>query len=283
MRIRPVPQRDDDVALAALRTRRRDGRHLAAGNTVRPVRVHRKHALAAHLRHAVAHRGARLARLDALVPRGDGVVEHAEGLRDLACGFIAKLMASRAPVGVDDAANELALAPHRRRDPVALRAGAGELTFWRDLQESEPVLRRVVLCGRFRIRCGHRLEVHCLSRSRPRLRRINKAVAAHPDVVVRFGQVGDEIAPLIVRDDDLDRLGRQVARFRNDPDAGLRAARSGDDAADVVVVDGHRGAVGLTGAGPDERRHHQEGNCERSDCSVEESDHPKPPPIWTGQ
>ena len=37
LRIGPVPHRDDDVALAALRARRRRGRQLAAGDAIGPV------------------------------------------------------------------------------------------------------------------------------------------------------------------------------------------------------------------------------------------------------
>ncbi len=109
-RIRPVPQRDDDVALAALRARRRGLRQLAAGNAISPVGVHRQRALAAHLREAVAHPGARLARLDAAIPRGGAGVEHAKALRNFARRLVAERMAASAAVGVDDVANPLALA-----------------------------------------------------------------------------------------------------------------------------------------------------------------------------
>ena len=52
------------------------------------------------------------------------------------------------------------------------------------------------------------------------------------------------IAALIVGDDDLGELGRQVVGLRDHPDAGFRSVRAGDDAADIVAVD-RDGAGGL--------------------------------------
>ncbi len=64
LRIGPVPQRDDDVALPALRTRRSGGRQLSMGNAVGPVRIHRQRALTANLVEAGTHPAARLAGLE---------------------------------------------------------------------------------------------------------------------------------------------------------------------------------------------------------------------------
>ena len=66
--------------------------------------------------------------------------------------------------------------------------------------------------------------------------RIHEAVAAHPHGVVRLRQIGHQESPGVVGDDDLREGRRKVARFGDDPDAGFRAARAGDEAGDVVVV-----------------------------------------------
>ena len=110
LRIGPVPHRDDDVALAALRPRRRDGRQLAPRNPIGPVGPHRQRTRAADLREASAHAAAGLAGLDAAIPRGAWSVERAEVLGDLARRLVAHLMAAGAAVGVDDVANPFALA-----------------------------------------------------------------------------------------------------------------------------------------------------------------------------
>ncbi len=64
LRIGPVPHRDDDVPLLALRTRRSGSRQLSVGNPVGPVRVHRQRALAANLVEAGAHPRRRPGRLE---------------------------------------------------------------------------------------------------------------------------------------------------------------------------------------------------------------------------
>src|SRR2546423_626429 len=79
------------------------------------------------------------------------------------------------------------------------------------------------------------------------LRGFNEAIAAHPHAVVRLGHIGDEVAALIVRDDNLAEPGRQILRFRNHPAARLRTFRAGDHAAEVIAVDSDRFAPRLTG------------------------------------
>jgi hypothetical protein len=54
-----------------------------------------------------------------------------------------------------------------------------------------------------------------------------------------FGISGRTKAALIVGDDDLHILRRQVLRFGDDPHARLWAFRAGDDAADVIGIDAH--------------------------------------------
>ena len=53
----------------------------------------------------------------------------------------------------------------------------------------------------------------------------------------RFRKIRYYVAAPIVGDHDPGELGRQVSRFRDDPDARLGPPRAGYDAAKVVVVD----------------------------------------------
>ena len=72
---------------------------------------------------------------------------------------------------------------------------------------------------------------------------VDQTVAAHPDVVFGFRQIGDDITTLIVGDDDTNETHRQIVRFCDHPDAGLGAFGASDDAADVVAVNGDRGRL----------------------------------------
>ena len=146
LRVGPVPQRDDDVALDAARTRRRR-RHRAGCDAVGPAREHLKRALAAEAVQRVAHLAARLSRLHAPVPRLDRGGEAPERGGDLARPLAAELVA-RPARPVLDHAQPLRLMRQRRRDAVPLIAGAGELALGRYLEQREPVAGRVVLCGR---------------------------------------------------------------------------------------------------------------------------------------
>ena len=67
--------------------------------------------------------------------------------------------------------------------------------------------------------------------------RIDEAIAAHPDVVIRFRELGNNVAALIVGDDDLAISGGQIFRFRDHPYARFGALRAGDHAADIVGDD----------------------------------------------
>ena len=59
--------------------------------------------------------------------------------------------------------------------------------------------------------------------SRVDLRRIDQPVAAHPHVVARLRQIGDDVAAAIVGDDDPDEPRRQVAASRRSPRRRPRA------------------------------------------------------------
>ena len=115
--------------------------------------------------------------------------------------------------------------------PLPLVAGAGELALGRHLHQRQPVRRRVVLRRRGRRARRHRLEVERLAGRGLRLRRIDQPVAADPDAVGGLGQIGHQVAPAVVGDDDLHERRRQIARLGDDPDAGLGSGRAGHRAA----------------------------------------------------
>ena len=245
LRVRPIPHRHDDVALDALRARRRRGGQLALGDAVGPVGIHRERAGAAHLREAGAHAAAGLAGLDAAIPRHLRVLELAEDARgNRARGRATQLVAAGAAVGVDDVADPLALALDVRRDAVALVTGAGEIALGRQLQQREPVERRVVLRGGLLVGRRRRLQVDDLSRLGLHLRRVDQPVAADPHVVLACRQVGDDVPAAVVGDDALDQARRCASRFRDHPDAGLGAIGARDHAANIVVINA-RGRASL--------------------------------------
>ena len=69
---------------------------------------------------------------------------------------------------------------------------------------------------------------------------------------------------MIVSHDGLDVLRRQVSGFRDDPDASLRSLVTGDDAADVVIIelDGLvTGSISSGGAGGWPGDEQGEGSC----------------------
>ena len=245
LRVRPVPRRHDDVALDALRTRRRRARQLALGDAIGPVGIHRERAGAAHLREAGAHAAAGLAGLDAAIPRHLRILELAEDARgNRARRGPAHLMAARAAVGVDDVADPVALGLHVGRDAVALVTGAGEIALRRQLQQREPVERRVVLRGGLLVGRRRRLQVEDLARLGLHLGRVNQPIAAHPHVVLACRQVGDDVPAAVVGDDALDQARRRASRFGDHPDAGLGPVGARDHAANIVVINA-RGCAAL--------------------------------------
>jgi hypothetical protein len=144
-------------------------------------------------------------------------------------------------------------------EPFGLRhvgADAGrvavELIGPRDLQHRVPIDGRVVLRSLRGSPRWNRRDVYLSSRRRRRLVAVDETVAAGPDLVIRGGKIRDDVAPLIVGDDDLDVANLKVARFRDDPDARLGSIRPRDDAADVVGIDRHSLPV-LLGLGDHQR------------------------------
>ena len=253
-RIGPVPLRDDDIALDALRPRR-CGRQLAAVDAIGPVGEHRERALAPHLIEAAAHLRAGLSRLNAAIPRGPRRAERSKRFRNLARRLVAKLMARPATARLE-IPDPLGLALHVRRDAVTTRRIARELALLGNTNHREPEAGGIVLGGRTRIRRDNRSEVERFSRRRLRFLRVDEAVAAHPDVVVRARQIRQQIASAIVGDDDLHVLRREVGRLGDHPDARFRPLLARNDAADVVVVDADR-VSRLTRLDVDMRRCHE--------------------------
>ena len=132
-----------------------------------------------------------------------------------------------------------------------------------NVEQRHPVGRGVVLRGRLRVWRDDRREIQQLARRRLHPLRIDEAISADPDVVVRLRQIGNQVAAAVVRNDDLRQARRQLACFRDHPDARLGSFRARDDAADVVVVDGDRVAALLLRG--DDRRgtpHERETNSE---------------------
>src|SRR5262249_41788479 len=87
------------------------------------------------------------------------------------------------------------------------------------------------------VRGRHSIEIEDPSGRGLDLGRVDETIAAHPDVVGRLRQFGDDIAALIVGDDDLYKLGGQFGRRGDHPDARLRTRGAPHDAAEIAVTD----------------------------------------------
>ena len=195
-------------------------RQLALGDAVGPVAEILERRAAEVPGELVHHLLAGLARLHAAHPRLLARLELAERRRDRARGQLAQLMAADAadvlhllePVGLRDLLGDVALAAE-----LALRPGSSASSTSRSPDSIAPPPPRSAP------RTAVRLS--SLPGSPSHLRRIDQTVAAHPDLVFGLRQIGDEVAALIVGDDDPGELGRQVGGLRDHPDAGFRPAR----------------------------------------------------------
>src|SRR5262249_20222440 len=109
-----------------------------------------------------------------------------------------------------------------------------------------------VVFGRgFRVGRDHRFQVELGAGRSLHLGRVDQAVPAHPHAVVRFRELGNEIAAAVVGDDDLGVLGRQVGGLGDYPYTGLGAAATRHCARDVAGT----GAAGwFARASGDDRR-----------------------------
>ena len=213
-----------------------------------PVAEERQLTLHVELAELLHHVASGLAGLEAAFPGFGAGVEMADLLRNGPRRQIAQLVAMAAAVGLGEA-QPLALILQGRRHAVALRAGAREQVRGRDLHHRIPIDARIIRRRRRAVRRLHRFEIEKLARLRFHLGRIDQAIAAHPDVVGAFGQIGKDIAALVVGRDDLDVFGRQIARLGDHPYAGLGALRAGDHAADIVGIDAHLRSSGGLGRG----------------------------------
>ena len=271
LRVRPVPQRHDEVALDPLRALRRGRRHGAGGNPVGPVGEQFQRALGVEPADVVDHVGRRLTRLDACLPGLDRAGELAQLRLDRAGRGIAQLMAGEAAIGLDDV-EPLSLGFQGFRHAVAVGAGPREIARRRHCEHRIPVERRIILRRRLGVRRGHRLQIDDLARRALDLGGVDERIAAHPDIVGRGRQFGDDIAAALIGHDDLGEFGRQPGRLGDDPGAGFGSLRPGHDAADRLLVDANA-VTRLLRAGGARQGEKCEGQGERNDVAC----HSRPP------
>jgi hypothetical protein len=233
--IGPVPHRDDDVALGALRAHRFCGRQFAGGDPVGPVREQLERARHVEAAHGIRHLHLRLPGHDAPRPRFFRL-HVGEILRDRARRLVAELVAGVAAIGLDHI-EPLRLASDVGRHAVALRPGARKLALVRHLQHRIPVDRRIIFrrCGGARRR--HRGEVEDLAGRGRDLGRVDETVAAHPDIVIGLRQFRQHVAALNVGHHDLGEPGRKIGGLGDYPDAGLRPVRAADNTTEIAVTD----------------------------------------------
>ena len=126
---------------------------------------------------------------------------------NLARGLGAELMTGRAAARLHDCGSTRAWLLMFGEMPLPLGPGAGELALLRHAAaartSSRPDSTRAAARA---FGADDRRQVQRLAGRRLHLRRIDQPVAAHPDVVVRLRQVGQQVAAAIVGDDDLDEL-----------------------------------------------------------------------------
>ena len=236
LRVGPIPLRDDDVALLALRPRRRLGRQLTRCDAVGPISEHGQRRRPPDPVKATPHLATGLTRQDAPIPGRDRRLELAEGGGDLARGLIAELMAGQTPARLDGP-DPLGPTLDVRRDAVAIGAGTRELALLGHLDHREPVPGRIVLRGRRRVGSHDGNQVLHGTGAHPQLLRVHQPVPAHPDVVRGLRQIGNHVAPLVVGHHGLAEPGPQIHRLRDHPNACLRSLWPHHDAADIIGVD----------------------------------------------
>ncbi len=145
----------------------------------------------------------------------------------------------------------------------------GNSLFCRNLQHRIPVDTGIILGRGGGVGRGHRAEVQQMARRALLLRRIDQAIAPHPDAVICLRQVRHEIAPAIIGDHDLGEFGREIRRLGDHPDPGLGSVQSADDAAQIARADMERRVRllrhgGAAAAGPKRER----GQRDRTDCQA---------------
>ena len=188
-------------------------------------------------------------------------VELAEARRQRARRELAELVTA-------DAAHVL----HPHQVLVAPVAQLRGLLLRGQLHHRVPVGSGVHLRGGGCVGRGRCRQVHGLARLTRNLCRISKAISPHPHLVLRRRQIGNQVAALIVSDDDLREARWQIARLRDDPHARFGAGRRGNDTGDVVGI--HRDRRGALAA-PVERAAYREGEGERAGnrCAIRDPVH----------
>ena len=214
--VAPIPHREHDVALDALRPGRGRGR-LAGGDPIRPVDQHVEARVGTEARDEAVHQRAPLPALHAVRPGGAGRVEVVE-VGDLAGALVAHLVAALAALQVVD---PLGLAAHLRVDAVALGTGARELVRGGQVDERQPVGGGVDLRRFLGGRGHHRGEVELLVRPPGDRLGVDQPVAADPDVEGRVRQLRQHVLPVVAGDDDLAEHRLELVRFGDHPDARL--------------------------------------------------------------
>ena len=160
--------------------------------------------------------------------------EFTKGLGNGAGCELPQLMAAHAAIVLHDV--EIAVL----RDVLRNIRGPAELIGLRDLHHGVPIDRRIIFCGVRLARRHHRRMVDDLARLTLHLGGIHEPIAAHPHVIIGLGQVGDDIAALIVGHHAANEAHAKFTGLGDDPDASLRPLGAGHDAANIVIVDGWR-------------------------------------------
>ena len=250
----PLPHRDDDVPLDALRAGRRLG-HRAGRDAVAPVREHLQPPGPAEAVHDVGHLAAALAHLHPVVPRLEARVELLEVV-DLADDAVAELVAEHAALLLH--VEPLVLVLEVGGDAVAVGPRPRELVLRRRPDQRVPVVGGIDRRGLAGGRGNRRREVHRVARRRLHRGGVDEAVAAHPDVVGGVRQVRDEVPAAVAGHHALHELRGQPGGLGDHPHPLLGAVRARHDAADVVLGGPHeRGER-------DERRRHEQRNGRRT-------------------
>ena len=141
-----------------------------------------------------SHVGHGLARLKAARPHVGGICEISEFLHARRANVLAaERMAGLARVF--DRIDPSALGLQEGRNSVACFAGARKLVRRRDMEHRIPVHPRIIFRGRRLRRRKYRGQIEVLAQRAIHSRGVDEFVAAHPDLVVRLRQIGNEVAP----------------------------------------------------------------------------------------
>ena len=244
----PVPQGQHDIPLDALWPRRLRKRQLALGDPIGPVAEILERQLRVEAADRTDHIVLCLSRLNAPRPCFRRIIEMAERGGDRARAEGADPVAGDAAGGLDNIQPCRVTLDVLRHVLVAVRAG--EVALVRDVQHRKPVDRRVILRGGRRIRRRHGRQIDGLPRRRHDPRRVDESVAAHPDIVIGLGEVRNDVASLIVGDDDFGECRRQPVGLGNHPDAAFGPVFAGDHPAQIMLADADPRLSGLLRAEP---------------------------------